>query len=403
MADFVPRRGWSGGINNLANWRALPPGFVRDSVNVDPVPGGPMALRSGFESVYQGTNVRGALAVGPFILLADGASLVAFDTRHNSHTVLATIAGGGRFVGDVWNEELFFCTENETLRFKDGVLRPWGVTTVSYQPVPAIEAGGLLAGSYLCACTFVDAHGDEGGTTAPLLVAVEEGSGLRFQLPNPPAGGRVRLYVGSQNGGTLFMQYEGGAGSYLCSTVTDDSARLTTELQRAPVVSDIISNHNGVLLMVEGGTLWTSVPLRPHLRNLVRGFFQYPAQIDVVISSDGGLFVAADVTYFVTDLETDTPQQVQVLPHGAVRGTAVITPDNRAAWMTRYGVAKSDGQGKASLISAANFVPELADSGSSGIVERNGAQLVVTTMRGRQGQNPLVASDYYEGEIVYND
>lgn len=68
--------------------------------------------------------------------------------------------------------------------------------------------------------------------------------------------------------------------------------------------------------------------------------------------------------------------------------------------MTAYGIAVSAPRGTAELVSGANFVPELALSGGSGIVQNNGNQTVVTTMRGGKGPNPLAASDYYEAEII---
>lgn len=402
MAEPVARRDWSGGINNRADWRAMPAGTVRDSVNFDPKPG-PLTLRSGYTLMYPGTAIRGALAVGEYILLADGPSLIEVNTATNSSRGLKPIAPSGRFSGAVWNNELFFCTENETLRFKDGVLRSWGVQTVSAQPVPSIVPGALPPGPYWLACTFVDAYGDEGGTTRPLLITVPPGGAIQLRIPPAQPGGMTRLYVGSVNGETLYKQYQGPGGDYLLSNVRDDSERLTTAYLRAPVVSDFVAEHNGMLLMAEDKTLWHTVPFQPHLRSAVRGFYQFPASIDVVISADSGVFVAADKTYYLTNLETDQAEQAVVLPYGAVRGSAVLTPDNRAAWMTRYGIAKSDGTGKLVLPSAANFVPQLADTGSSGIVERNGAQLVVTTLSGLKEPNPLAMRDYYEAEITYNE
>ncbi|WP_055128459.1 hypothetical protein [Pseudomonas mediterranea] len=395
----IIRGPWPAGINNRAPWKNVPPGAVRDSVNVDPLPGGMFGLRSGFTVQVAGTDIRGALSVGNHILFADGTQLKVFDAQTSTTTVLATIAGAGRFTGDVWNEELFFCTENENLRYRDGVLRQWGVTTVSSQPVPTVVAGGLLAGEYQCAATFVDAYGDEGGTNNPVVVTVAAGSAMRFTLPTPPAGGKVRLYVGNVQGGTLYLQFE-GTGQYTCSTVVDNTARLDTVLLRAPLPADFICEHNGVIAMADGKTLWLTTPLRPHLRSAMSRFFQYPADIDCVISSDGGLFVAADKTYFISAVESDSPAQATLFPYGAVRGSMARAPDDRAVWMTQYGLAKSDGSGRATLLSAERFVPELASQGGSGILERNGNQLVVTTMQRAKGENPLSASDYYEAEII---
>lgn len=395
----IVRGPWPNGIDNRSPWKAMPQGTVRDSVNVDPLPGGMFGLRSGFTSVVAGTDIRGALAVGTHILLADGTDLKVFDTDTNTTTVLAAIAGTGRFAGDVWNDELFFCTENQNYRYRAGVLRSWGVTTVSSQPVPSVSAGGLLAGEYQCAATFVDAYGDEGGTSNPVVVTVPVGSAMTFTLPTPPAGGKVRLYVGSVQGATLYLQFE-GTGQYTCSTVVDNTARLDTVLMRAPVPADFVCEHNGVIAMADGKTLWLTSPLRPHLRSAMSRFFQYPSPIDCLISADGGLFVAADKTYFISNVEGDTPAQGTVFPHGAVRGSMARAPDDSAVWMTQYGLAKSTGQGKATLLSAARFVPELASQGGSGILEHNGNQLVVTTMQRAKGENPLSASDYYEAEII---
>lgn len=377
----------------------MPQGTVRDSINMDPLPGGLYGLRAGFTQQVAGTDIRGALAVGSHVLIADGTDLKVFDADTNSTQVLTTIAGTGRFTGDVWNEELFFCTENQTFRYRAGVLRQWGVNTVSAQPVPTVVAGGLLAGEYQCAATFVDAFGDEGGTNNPLVITVTQGAGLLFTLPTPPAGGKVRLYVGNVQGGTLYLQFE-GTGQYLCSTITDNTARLDTALLRAPVPSDFICEHNGVIAMADGKTLWLTTPMRPHLRSVATRFFQFAAPVDCVISADGGLFVAADKTYFISAVETEQPVQATLFPFGAVRGSMARAPDDAAVWMTQYGLAKSDGQGRATLLSASRFVPELASKGSSGILESNGNQLVVTTMQRAKGENPLSASDFYEAEII---
>ena len=401
MAGSAPvaRGPWPGGINNRANDKSLPPGTVRDAINVDPGPNGIFSLRAGFSKQVSATSLRGALSVGRYILMADGTDLRCLDTDTNSVSTIKSIAGAGRFSGAVFNEELFFCTENECLRFKGGLLRSWGVVGVSRQPDPLIVSGGLLAGEYQYAATFVDAHGDEGGATLPLLVSVGGNAGLQFAFPSPPEGGRVRLYVGPAQGSEMYLQFE-GVGAYLCSSIALDTARVETLGLRAPIPGDFICEHNGVIAIADGNTLWLTDPLRPHLRNQTSRFFQYPAPIDGIVSADGGLFVLADKTYFVIGVETSEPQQSCILPHGGVRGSMIKTPDNFAAWMTHYGLAKSDGQGKSIMLSAANFLPGIASHGSSGIIERNGNQLVVTTMRSTSDENTLRADNYSEAEIA---
>lgn len=162
---------WVTGINNKADWRKVPQDALRNASNMDVRADGSLAMRAGFEQAYGGNDVRGMLALGEELLIADGADLIRFDARTGSSLPLAAIASAGRFVGDVLNNELFFCTENQTLRYRRGVLRRWGVPTVTAQPMPAVVAsGGLQAGLYQLAMTWVDSQGEEGGTVLPIRI-----------------------------------------------------------------------------------------------------------------------------------------------------------------------------------------------------------------------------------------
>lgn len=399
MTEFVRRDGWPEGIDNRANWKDVPLNRVRDAVNVDALASGSMALRGGFDKVADGTEIRGAVACGDYIVMADGTDLKAYNTRTSTLQTIASIAGAGRFAGDVLNGELFFCTENQTLRFKDGVVRAWGVPTPVSQPVPEVVAGGLLPGTYQCAITYMDAAGEEGGTPMALTITVAEGKGLRFTITLPAGAVKARLYISSVNGSELYLQYE-GTGTYTANVVRDDTARLDTMFARGPVCGDFIAKHNACLCIAQGSILWLTLPMRPHLRNVAHRFFQYPAPIDAIVSVETGLYVLADKTYFITGVETAQPQQAVVFDFGGVYGSHTTTPDGDAIWMTQYGVAKGDGNGAVTLLSQARFVPELANRGGSGIVERNGNQMVVTTTRGPQSRNSLAASDYYETEVI---
>lgn len=398
MSKFVRQGGWPKGINNKANWRDLPEGFVRDMVNLDPLESGSAALRPGYERRYVGSDVRGALALGGQVLIADGTVLVLYDTNTDTATTLATIAGAGLFAGAVLNDELFFCTENQTLRYKQGVLRPWGVPTVTAQPTPTLVSGGLTPGVYQVAMTWVDQAGDEGGTTIAATVSVGANQSLSVVLPSR-AGLTPQLYVSAVNSATLYKQAQ-GSGTHRVDSVRDDVARLETLHHREPASGNIVVAHNSVLVMADGPTLWMTTPLRPHLVNRATMFFQFPTPINMVASASGGLYVGADKVYFISGVETDKPEQSTASEYPAVGGTTATLPDGRVAWMTQYGLAISAPNGAVELPSGAHFVPELGLFGGSGMMQNNGNQTVVTTMQAGRGQNPLAASDYYEAEIV---
>lgn len=399
MRDRVRQAAWKGGVNNRDDYRKVPDGSLRDAFNVDVAQDGSLSLRLGSEVVYSGSDVRGALGVSDRILIADGTQLIDFDTRTMVPTVLAAIAGAGRLVGAVHNEELFFCTENETLRYRAGRLRRWGVPTVSVQPLPALVSGAMLPGVYQVAMTWLNEFGEEGGTTSAAKIVVGAGQGLSFDLPSLD-GHTPLLYVSAPDGATLYLQ-DKGAGLRLVTAVRDDTARLETMHRREPAPGASIASYNGVLAIASGGTVWLTEPLRPYSLDRAKRFFQYPTPVGFVAAGSSGLIVSAEKTYLITGPESDEPAQAELLPYPGVPGTAVELPDGRIAWMTQYGLAAELPGGGAQLIGDQKFVPDPALSGATTVIEAEGNQRAISTMRPGADRTPLAVSDHYDVEIVY--
>lgn len=400
MTEFRVVRDWAKGSNNLAQKDRLPEGYVRSAVNLDPTVGGTLAARVGYEQVYSGTDVRGVLSLGNKLLVADGTSLVEVDTATGSSRVLRTIAGVGAFCGDVLNERLYFCTANECLVYDGQTVSPWGATDVTGQPAVAVVAGGgLIEGYYRVAMTYTNAQGLEGGTDKPLVLKAAAGDKLVISVPTPPAGMTANIYVGSVHGDALYWQFSSPvAAVYPCERVRDDTKRCTTVLLRAPQPGVKVVAHNGCLAIAIDQVIQVTRPMQPHLVDRVRGMIQYPAPVTDMVSA-GALFVSADKCYALTNVETDGISQRTVLEYPAIAGTAVLLPDGRGAWMTRHGQAITDGD-NVNLVNREFFAVPEAEAGSSGVVDHNGNQLIVTSMRGKNTANPLVASDFYIGEII---
>jgi hypothetical protein len=400
MTTFRINSDWSKGSNNLAPKDRLPVGFVRHAVNLDPLPGGRLALRAGYEQIYVGTAVRGVLSLGRNLLVADGTSLVEVNSDTGASRVLRTIAGAGSFSGDVFNEVLYFSTANECLEYDGTNVRTWGVADVLNQPaLAATAAGGLIAGYYQVAMTYTDADGREGGTDRPVVIAAADGKALTVTVASIPAGHTANIYAGSVNGETLYLQgVLDTAGTFNIGVIDDSTARCNTVLMRAPTPGQIVVAHNGQIAVATNGVVALTVPMRPHLVDRVRGFVQYGADVGAMVSA-GALFVSADKCYALTNVGTDGITQEAVLEFPAYSGTAVQLPDGRGAWMTRYGQAITEGN-TARLVNRENFAPVDAASGASGVLDHNGNQLVVTTLQGKDRPNPLAASDFFIGEIL---
>ena len=400
MTQFKAASDWSAGANNLASKDRLPKNAVRHAVNVDPLPGGTFASRAGYEPIYAGTNVRGVLALGDKLLIADGADLVEFNTQTDTSRVIRAIAATGAFVGTVMNDVLYLSTENETLEYDGATVKTWGTPDVFNQPVVAAVAGGLLAGHYQVAMTYTDQWGREGGTDQPVVLYVPDNGGVQITVGPIPLGCVANVYMGAINGSTLFLQgTRTTAGVVTVATLRDDTTQCETVLLRAPQPSTRMATHNGVILMAKGGTLSMTRPMQPHLVSRARGFVQYADDIGDVMSDGVAVFVSADKCYALTNVETDGIEQATVLEFPAIAGTSTQLPDGRVAWMTRYGQAISK-NGDLELPNRQTFAPSPAASGAAGVIDTNGNQLIVTTTRGTQAGNQLAATDFYIGEIL---
>lgn len=400
MTQFKAASDWSAGANNLASKDRLPKNAVRHAVNVDPLPGGTFASRAGYEPVYAGTNVRGVLALGDNLLIADGADLVEFNTQTDTSRVIRAIAATGAFVGTVMNDVLYLSTENETLEYDGTTVKTWGTPDVFNQPVVAAVAGGLLAGHYQVALTYTDQWGREGGTDRPVVLYVPDNGGVQITVGPIPLGCVANVYMGANNGSTLFLQgTRTTAGVVTVATLRDDTTQCETVLLRAPQPSTRMATHNGVILMAKGGTLSMTRPMQPHLVSRARGFVQYADDIGDVMSDGAAVFVSADKCYALTNVETDGIEQATVLEFPAIAGTSTQLPDGRVAWMTRYGQAISK-NGDLEMPNRQTFAPSPAASGAAGVIDTNGNQLIVTTTRGTQAGNQLAATDFYIGEIL---
>lgn len=400
-SDNIKRDNFGGGAHNRNTADRLPESFYRRAVNLDPVGGGKLQLRSGYEQVLSASTVRGALSLGDAVLLADGADLKEFSVATGSARTLRQIAGAGDFAGCVFNDTLHFCTANESLRYRQGAVSPWGVPTITAQPNVTLSAGGAIAaGTYAYAITHVDADGLEGGTGASQVFVSAGEQRAAFDLPAPLPGGRVRLYVGHINSTFLYLQHEqAAAGTAVIAVLHDGSATLETQFHTEPPQGHLVAAHKGWILIAVDNVIWSTVPLRPHLVRRSHGFFQFPKRITVMAPVEGGVFVVADQTYFLSP-EGESLQQRAIDSAIAVAGSQVELPGKRVSWMTQYGPVIGGPDGSLQFITKDHYAPDITDFGRSALLERNGNQLLITTQRGIPQGNSLAASDYYDGEVT---
>lgn len=389
---------WALGANNMARPDRLPDGHVRQLINLNPNSGGQLELRAGYRKVLDATDLRLALPLsGDRVLYVDGSTLGCYHLRTASAQAVGNLASdSGPIAGAVFNGQAYLCGVQDTVRADGSSLKSWAV------PAPACSVtvieGNLPAGVYKVAATATGSDGEESGCD-PVVLTLDGSQAIQVRSEDTRP---LRLYASAQNGSTLYYQGPLIGGIQAITGIDDQHERLTTAgLVAFPSCTQLAAYHGVLLGVMDECVLVFSIPLSPHLCDPIAGFFQYSAPIRLIAPTEGGVYVVADKTYFITELEGSAPSQRMVLDLDAVAGSAVALPDGRAAWFTRYGQAIGNALGEIDLPNRVTYVPDLAEQGAAGVVEQQGQCLVVTTQRGIIQPNNLSTGDYADLEVGY--
>lgn len=389
------RRSRFTGSNNIAKPERLPmeegAGPVVDAVNMDFTVGGKMELRTGFTRIMDADGVRAVFGHGEGLVLVVGDKLVQY--ADGVATEISEVSPGP-VAAVSHNGELFLNTLNQSIRISGGQVAAWGVRPPAFDV--DIVSGSMQPGVYRVAVTAMDG-GVESGCTER-VISLGEGSAIRVSVSDGRPG---RLYCSPANSSTLY--YQGDVReTNLISSVMDGSARCDTAgLEPMPFCSILVS-HRGVIVGADGRYLYHTRPMRPNLHNPETDWVAYPAPITLIAAVEGGVFVCADKTYFLSGIGGEWSQR-DVLEFGAVAGTAVQLPNGSASWFCQYGQVIGGPDGSADLINRASYAPDIAEQGAAGFLEHNGNQMVVTTMRGEAQSSRLRAGDFWSLEVIDNE
>lgn len=314
--DIIKKNQFTGS-NNIAKPDRLPEGAVVEAVNVDFTVGNKAELRAGFELVREEPGTRAV-----FEMSGEALALIVEDqlikVTPYGETLLGSVADGP--VAAVWHAgELFLNTVNDSVRIGES-RRAWSVPAPAFDV--SLEAGYMQPGVYKVAVTAVDG-GIESGCQ-PAVVSVGEGQAIRVVVGDDR---QCRLYCSQPNGLTLYYQGIAYGTNKIPANILDDSARLETAgLYSLPFCSMLIS-HQALIVGAQGKYLYHTHPMWPHLHNPEADYIPFPAPISLIASVEGGVFVCADKTYFITGLGGPDLAQRTVAEFGAIQGTDVTLPD----------------------------------------------------------------------------
>jgi hypothetical protein len=396
---------WPRGVNNKLPDRLVPDDALRNAVDVELTAAGTLRRRDGYTLRTAG-SFHSLWAEDGVALAVKNGSLVALDASLNETVLQGGLSPTNRMAYLSTPLGVYFSNGVVTGRYVAGAVRPWGIEHAHAQPrLTAIGAGGLDAGRYQVAITYLAADGEEGGTTTAVAVDVTSGGGIRAAaIPQPAFSGvtHIALYVTQANGDTLYYY-----GTFAVGTTSVDIARSATlgrQLSRQflyPMpAGTALEEFNGRLYAAVGNQLWYSEPYDYGQRS-PGNFFLFPEAITIVSrAGSAGIHVASDQHYLMSGTGPETFSLVPVLERRGVRGTLTKLPNGVArCWVTEDGMTLSPGDGSLEPRLDKQLVLEESTEGAVLYKEQDGEQFIIASLLDGT-QSAAVAGDFVDAEVI---
>lgn len=424
--------GWARGIDNIS-----PQMVRRDALaaaeNVDIDKAGKISRRKGYTKKLDLTNAHSLWSHPnfPYMLYADGASLYAIDQDLNTTELADDLNPYLPLSYTYLNGSVAWTNSVSSARISPGLsTQSLGLQNPVGQPkLTAISSGGLEAGTYQVAITFIAYSGEESGSTLAGLVTVSSGGGI--QLANIPQPDEldiryIRIYVSPCNGDGLYHYRDIATGITTWNVGASTPGKLleTQWLEKLPA-GQFIRHLNDRLFVARKNVLIYSEALRYGLFNRAYSYFKEADRITLLEpvgqgTQGAGLYLAAGKrTYFMSGGSPNEMRRVIAYPHGAVEGSGVTVPlsifpenvvgnnaDFGAFWLASNGVfCLGLPSGQVVALTEKRYLAPNAELGAAMLREQDGLRQIITGLKGRSdnGIRPtdsVTAKVYRHGVVV---
>jgi hypothetical protein len=414
--ELIPIGPFPAGIDNLDRETELTRSedgkrviALREAENVDLPRSGWPRRRRGFAREVEGTRVHSLWSGGrfPLMLFVDGATQYARRTGAAPFAVRSGLSP--REVSYAIPNDRVFCSNGAQAWCvaPDGEAATWGVESPAGQPTltPSTD-GGLDAGEYQVAITYLDLRGEESGTGLAATVTVPDKGGIALSgIPQPLSADvlRVRVYVSPANGDVLYQARDVPVGQLVALIGAGQRGRpLATQFLTPMRPGRIVRYLASRLYVADGRSMRWSEPLRYGLTHAEKNVRSVGQRIDLMEPvGDGGeapgFFVADHKrTYWLGGADPNAATLRIVHAAGAIPGTGITVPGNLfgletslpvAYWIAASGVACLGlPGGQVVPLRERQVVAPAAERGASLFRELDGMRQVITALQGATPQ-----------------
>lgn len=379
------------GINNrlpdFALRRPFRPGekggdYLPSASDVDVTNAGSLRRRRATAQVQAMANahsLRMTSATAGFLVRASALYAVTLPTY--TETLLKVLTSDAAMsytqLGDSW----YFSNGTDRGRVTAGVAYPMGLPTPDAPALAAI-GGSLTVGWYQVSVAYVNAAtGEEGGVSPSGNYELTAQGGLRVTLPAATAGAsHINVYLSDPNGTAPALHQSVAVGTASLDLTSAVAGRPAPGRFENILPAGKLFVANGRLCSYAAGMVYVGLPYRPGYYQPADGYIPFPADVSVVVPNQGGVFIAADKTYWVPGDLGDVKDQIRdVLPYGAVPGTDFAFPDQpKVGWFGAKGIVfgSTDGSVEAVMADNIDLVPPAI--GTAVVLECDGERRVVS-------------------------
>lgn len=357
--------------------------YLRTADNVDVDNAGKLRRRNGTTLVQAMSGVHSLhMTSDTTALLVRAGTLYAVTLPTYSETLLKVLTSNATMSYAALGDSLYFSNGTDSGRLTAGAYYPLALQTPE-SPAVSVIGGSLEPGWYQIGVSYSNSvTGEEGGISASANIELTGTGGIRATLPGATIGAtHVNVYLSAANGEVpmLLATVDAASGSYDCTTLA--TGRETTGRFERPLPAGTLFTSNGRLCSFSGSTVYVGQPFRPGYYLPAEGYIPFPADVSIAVENQGGTYIVAQKTHWFPggDLNNVEGMVNDVLPYGAVPGTAFSNPSNTlVGWFGDKGVVVGTPSGTVEALTAENVDVTSPVSGVSAVFESDGHRRVVS-------------------------
>ena len=403
------------GKNNVLRPERTDPQYLKEALNIDIDKSGGIQQRVGYTSLESG-DFHSLWSDGEDCFAVKDDDLVRINSDLSTSVLQSDIYSPLTF--DRADDLIFFTGEGVNGVISGEDVLPWGISEPNPKPILSATAGGMSAGVYQVALTYVRSDGLESGSGLSQTITLPDASGIVLSnIPSSldPSVTDVRIYVSTPDGETLYLYKDipNGTTTFIVASITTAILPLVSFNKYPAPKGQIVKFAHNRAFVAEGNTLWFSDPYSYHWFDLHTNYFSFNEPIKGIMPVEGGIWVAADKLYYLIGKDTDKMRMEMKEPVEMVVGTSVRIPgayvfiENTPIgykWLitTDKGIYILFNDGIALNMTEKNYTFPEADSGAAAFVQKDGINRYLSILKTKGESNNTAVGDQVSASIIRN-